>query len=57
MNSESNTDSTIAKETGLKQYQAPKFTDYGKMSELTQAMPGNVGDDGGYPSFTASVVL
>lgn len=39
-----------------KPYHAPTFTDYGKMSELTQTIPGNVGCDGaGTPSsYTAS---
>jgi len=42
-------------ETTLKQYQSPTLTDYGKMSELTQAMMGDTGCDGSYPSYTASI--
>ncbi|MBL4672747.1 MAG: hypothetical protein JKX81_10855 [Arenicella sp.] len=57
MNTESNNESTAPKETELKQYQSPNLTDYGKMSELTQAggPPLNTGCDGTYPSFTASI--
>ncbi len=33
-------------ESSQKPYHAPILTDYGKMSELTQANTGNTGDDG-----------
>lgn len=39
--------------TKLQQYQSPTLTDYGKMSELTQALPTpGIGDDGTYPSYS-----
>lgn len=40
--------------TDLQQYQSPTLTDYGKMSELTQALPapGAGSSDGTYPSYT-----
>lgn len=56
MNTELDKDSTTVETITLKQYQSPNLTDYGKMSELTQAgtAPLNTGDDGTYPSFTAT---
>jgi hypothetical protein len=55
MNTELDKDSTTVETITLKQYRSPNLTDYGKMSELTQAgtAPLTVGDDGTYPSFTA----
>lgn len=44
-----------ATDTTKKSYQAPELTDYGKMSELTTALPGNIGCDGSYPSYTDTV--
>lgn len=39
-----------------KEYHQPKLTDYGKMSELTQTVTGDTGDDAGAvpSSYTAS---
>ncbi|MEO9635799.1 MAG: hypothetical protein ABJF89_11380 [Parasphingorhabdus sp.] len=36
-------------------YKAPHLEDYGPVSELTDTISGDTGDDGGYPSYTASV--
>ena len=46
----------IEVEFSQKVYNQPKLIDYGKMSELTQTIMGDTGDDfGGYPSsYTAS---
>lgn len=55
MDTELDNDSTILETPSLKQYQPPNLTDYGKMSELTQAMMGDTGCDGSYPSYTASI--
>ena len=56
MNTELDTDNAAQETKTLKQYQSPNLTDYGKMSELTQADPGpGVGCDGAYPSYTASI--
>lgn len=43
-------------EYAQKPYHPPTLTDYGKMSELTQAITGNTGDDGNPApsSYTAS---
>ncbi len=43
-------------EESQKPYHEPTLTDYGKMSELTQATTGNTGDDGqpAPSSYTAS---
>ncbi len=53
MSQESNTDS----EQEVKAYHEPSLMDYGKMSELTQAISGDTGDDGGGSpsSYTASI--
>lgn len=44
------------KESVKQEYHSPNLTDYGKMSELTQAIMGDTGDDGGGvpSSYTAS---
>jgi len=54
MNKEKDRNSATPNEVNLKAYQSPNLTDYGKMSELTQALSGTVGCDGAYPSYTAS---
>lgn len=36
------------------QYGAPHLSDFGPISELTKAISGDTGDDGAYPSYTAS---
>lgn len=36
-----------SEETAKKEYHSPNLTDYGKMSELTQTIMGDTGDDGG----------
>ena len=40
--------------TQKKSYHAPRLIDYGAVSELTDNQSGNTGDDGAYPSYTAS---
>ncbi|MFQ3247870.1 MAG: hypothetical protein ACI9OI_002387 [Chitinophagales bacterium] len=49
-------ESNFEVESAQKDYHQPKLIDYGKMSELTQSIMGDTGDDfGGYPSsYTAS---
>lgn len=44
--------------TPPKPYHQPTLTDYGKMSELTQTIMGDTGDDGGGvpSSYTASII-
>ena len=46
----------IEVEPAPKAYHQPKLIDYGKMSELTQTIMGDTGDDGGGvpSSYTAS---
>lgn len=49
---------SISNETApQKPYHQPTLTDYGKMSELTQATTGDTGDDGAPTpsSYTASI--
>ena len=49
-------ESNIEIESEHKAYHQPTLTDFGKMSELTQAITGDTGDDGGPvpSSYTAS---
>jgi len=43
------------KQVDLKDYSTPKLSDYGKMSELTEALAGpGTGCDGAYPSYLTS---
>jgi hypothetical protein len=46
-------------ESKPKSYHQPTLTDYGKMSELTQAITGDNGDDGAPvpSSYTASTMI
>ena len=54
MSKESNIENAVV--TEQKQYHSPVLTNYGKMSELTQTIQGDTGDDGGGvpSSYTAS---
>jgi len=54
MSNESNTE---IKQGDMKPYHQPTLIDYGKMSELTQTITGDTGDDGGGTpsSYTASI--
>ena len=49
-------ESHIEANTELKSYHSPILSDFGKMSELTQAITGDTGDDGGLvpSSYTGS---
>ena len=47
------TENTELNNEQLKEYSAPTLSDFGKMSELTEALSGpGTGDDGGFPSYT-----
>ena len=47
-----NTNNTELNTKELKEYSAPTLNDYGKMSELTEALEGpGTGDDGAFPSY------
>jgi len=48
-----NTKNTELNTKELKEYSAPTLNDYGKMSELTEALSGpGTGDDGTFPSYS-----